>query len=315
MILVAGGSGRLGSLVVASLARRGVPVRVLTRDPRRADALAGEHVEIVRGDVRDDASVRAAVAGVTAIVSCVHGFAGPGGVSPASVDRDGNARLIDAAARDGARFVLLSATGAAPGSPFELMRMKWAAEQRLAASGVPWTVIRPTAFLELWIDILRQTARRSKRPVVLGEGENPINFVSVTDVAALVVRSALDDAPSCRTLDICGPRNLTFNELAAAVSQAAENGGAPRHVPRPALRVLAATAGRAKPALRRQILAALAMDSTPLASEANAMRLRAPDVPCTPLEEVLAAAALHPTAPDNASTPLAGDMSSTAGPR
>jgi len=57
------------------------------------------------------------------------------------------------------------------------------------------------------------------------------------------------------------------------------------------LRVLAATAGRAKPALRRQVLAALAMDSVPLAADASTMRLRAADVPCTPLEEVLAAAA------------------------
>jgi len=71
-------------------------VRVMTRDPQRAAHLAGECVEVVLGDVRDPASTAAAVTGMDVVVSAVHGFAGPG-VSPASVDRDGNIQLIAAA--------------------------------------------------------------------------------------------------------------------------------------------------------------------------------------------------------------------------
>ena len=58
-------------------------------------------------------AVAAAVAGVEVVVSAVHGFVGPGGVSPATVDRDGNANLTDAAKAAGAGMVLMSIVGAA----------------------------------------------------------------------------------------------------------------------------------------------------------------------------------------------------------
>ena len=148
-VLVAGGTGRLGALVVTALAARGVQVRVLTRDRPRAARLAGPHVETVLGDVRDPASTAAAIAGVRVVVSAVHGFAGPGGVTPASVDRDGNIHLIEAARAAGAEVVLMSVVGAAPNSAMELFRMKHAAETALAASAVPATIIHTTTFTKL----------------------------------------------------------------------------------------------------------------------------------------------------------------------
>jgi uncharacterized protein YbjT (DUF2867 family) len=289
MILVAGGSGRLGSLVVAALRGRGQAVRVLTRDPARARHLAASHVEIACGDVRDAGSVRAAAHGASTIISCVHGFVGRGGTSPASVDRDGNINLIETAEHEHADLVLVSVLGASPHSPMELMRMTHAAEQHLRASGVPATVVQPAAFLETWIDILRQTARRSGRPVVFGRGENPINFVSVTDVATLVTHTAIDASTRGRTLPISGPQNLTFNQLAHAIQRAAGRTQPPRHVPRPALRILAATAGRAKPQLRRQLVAALVMDSAPLATDSADNRSALVGIPVTSLQAVLEA--------------------------
>lgn len=152
-VVVAGGAGRLGTLVVLGLAARGIEVRVLTRDPHRAAHLAVGHVEVVTCDVRDRSSTIAAVAGAEVVISAVQGLAGPGDGSPATVDRDGNMHLVQAARAAGARVVLMSVAGAAPDSPFELFRMKYAAETYLAASGVPATIVRATAFLELWIDL------------------------------------------------------------------------------------------------------------------------------------------------------------------
>lgn len=141
-VLVAGGTGRLGTLVVSGLAGRG---RVLTRDPRRAAHLTGDRIEVVTGDVRNPASVAAATDGTDVVVSAVHGFAGPGSGSPVTVDRDGNVYLIEAARAAGAEMVLMSVVGAAPDSPFELFRMKHAAEQALAGRPVSATVVRATA--------------------------------------------------------------------------------------------------------------------------------------------------------------------------
>ena len=98
MILVAGGSGRLGTLIVRRLEARGLAVRVLTRDRGRTAHFEHSRVEVVEGDVRDGRTLGAAMAGVSTVVSAIHGFGDIGDVSPASVDRDGNRRLIDAAA-------------------------------------------------------------------------------------------------------------------------------------------------------------------------------------------------------------------------
>jgi uncharacterized protein YbjT (DUF2867 family) len=286
-VLVAGGTGRLGTLVVHALAARGATVHVLTRDPARALHLAADRVNVVTGDVREPNSIAAATDGVDVVVSAVHGFAGPGHGSPASVDRDGNARLIDAARTNGADFVLLSVVGAASDSPFELFRMKFHAETYLAASGVSGTVVRATAFTELWIELLRQTAGRSNRPLVFGRGNNPINFVSVVDVARLVERVVNDPSTRGRTFEIGGPQNLTLDQLARDVAAALDHPGKPRHVPRVALHAMAATVGRLRPELGRQARAALAMDCTDMTFDHDAARSQFADLPCTYPAEVM----------------------------
>ena len=254
MILVAGGTGRLGTELVGRLTSRGEQVRVLTRDRRRAEHLPP--VEIAIGDVRRPGDLLPAMSGVDAVVSAVHGFVGRG-VSPASVDRDGNICLIEAAASVGARVVMLSVVGASPTHPIELFRMKAAAEDRLRRSGLPWTIVRAGAFLELHRDIMRRTAGRSGRPLVFGRGETMVAFTSVGEVAAGVDRALYD--PACRNtvIEVAGT-NLTFNQLAAGLEPDLGAGARrPRHVPRLVLRGLA-SASSTPPG--RQAAAALVMD-------------------------------------------------------
>ncbi len=263
MILVAGGTGRLGRLVVAGLTARGEPVRVLTRDATRSGLPSGPRVEVMQGDVRDESTLPPALAGVRVVVSAVHGFVGPGRVTPASVDRDGNANLVAAARAVGADVVMMSVVGAAPDHAMELFRMKALAEVNLQASGVPWTVVRASAFLELYRELLLRSAGKSNRPVVFGRGDNPINFVSVTEVAGVVVGAALDPSMRGQTVEVVGPRNLTMNELAAQCQrQVGGVGKAPRHVPRPVLRGLAATGVVVRSGPARLARAALIMDTT-----------------------------------------------------
>ena len=83
-------------------------------------------------------SLAPAVAGVDVVVSAVHGFVGTGNVSPATVDRDGNGNLVDAATAAGADFVLISVVAAAADSPIrQLFRMKHVAEQQALAKRHP----------------------------------------------------------------------------------------------------------------------------------------------------------------------------------
>ncbi len=270
------------------MAGRGHQVRILTRDPARAGHLSGGRVTVIRGDLRDRQSLQPALAGVQTVVSAVHGFNEPARDSLMSVDRDGNANLIDAAQAAGAGFVLISTVGAAADAPMELFRAKDAAERRAIHSGIPCTIVRATAFLQLWIELLEQTAVRSGRPLVFGRGQNPINFVSVGDVAALVERVVVDPATRGETLEIGGPENLTFDQLAHLVQNAAGRTAAPKYIPAPMLRLMANTVGRVKPRLGRQARAALAMDQMDLAFDAGPIHNLYPELPCTSLAEVLA---------------------------
>jgi uncharacterized protein YbjT (DUF2867 family) len=279
VILVAGGTGRLGTQVVSTLAARGLDVRVLTRNANRARHLADLTIEIVIGDVRDPVSLGAAMQGVTTVVSAVQGFAGPGRVSPASVDRDGNAKLVDAASAAGAAVVLMSVVGAAADSPMELFRAKYDAEQHLRATATKWTIVRATAFVELWAEIL------AKAPV-FGRGDNPINFVSVRDVAALVERATVDTALRGQILEIGGPQNMTFNDLAVLVRDLRGRPRTIRHVPRWALRAMAP--------LARQPRAAITMDTIDLTFDATAARTAYADLPMTDPRSALSQAAREP---------------------
>jgi uncharacterized protein YbjT (DUF2867 family) len=272
MILVAGGTGRLGTLIVGRLAARGLDVRVLTRDPARARHLADVATEIMTGDVRDRASMKAAMLDATTVVSAVQGFAGPGRVSPASVDRDGNANIVDAAAAVSADVVLLSVVGASPEHPMELFRAKYAAEQYLCSSDVRWTVVRATAFVQLWAEIM-------SKPIVLGRGENPINFVSTGDVAAVVERAVVDSGLREKVLEVGGPQNLTFNELAELLQRIRGRPARIRHVPRWLLRSMAP--------VTRQARAAVAMDTIDMTFDAAPHRNALADLPMTDIETAL----------------------------
>jgi uncharacterized protein YbjT (DUF2867 family) len=89
-------------------------------------------------------------------------------------------------------------------------------------------------------------------------------------------------------VEIGGPDDLTFNELAARVQEADGREGPPRHVPPAALRVLAQTVGRVRPALGRQVRAAAAMDALPMTFDSGAVRSRYPGLPCTAVTDLLA---------------------------
>jgi uncharacterized protein YbjT (DUF2867 family) len=287
MILVAGGTGILGTRLVERLLNRGLRVRVLTRDADRVPDRDRENLEVAVGDVRVRASVAPAMTGVDTVVSAIHGFAGPGGVSPASVDRDGNANLIDEASAANAAVVLTSVIGASADNPMELFRMKHAAERHLRASGAAWTIVRANPFLETWMGLLQTTAGNSGRPLVFGRGDNPISFISADDVAALLEHVVTDPSTRGTTVEIGGAQSLTLNQLAAAVQQASGWNGGPRHVPRPVLRGMAAALRPFKPELARQAQAALVMDSGDLGFDPSAVHEAFPNLPSTTLADLL----------------------------
>jgi uncharacterized protein YbjT (DUF2867 family) len=287
MILVAGGTGTLGSQVVRLLVERGERVRVLTRDSAWA-ASVPDAVHVLTGDLRDSAAVAAAVRGCATVVSAVHGFAGPGKPSPEAIDRDANRVLIRAAADAGVQhLVLVSVLGAAPDHPMSLHRAKHAAEQALQASGLAWTILRPAAYLETWIAIISARLADKGQALVFGPGRNPINFVSAHDVAAVVDLAVHDRSLRGRLLEVGGPENLTFTQLAERLITASGRPGRIRHVPLVMLRAMSLLARPVSPALARQAQAAVVMNTTDMTLDTSTIRDRLPTIPATSLDEVI----------------------------
>lgn len=254
MILVVGGTGRLGREVVHRLSTACEGVRVLAR----RSAPSPSRVEVVTGDVRDPGACARAVRGVRTVVSAMHGFA----EDPRGIDLRGNENLIAAATEaDVEHVVLLSVHGAAPDHPIDLFRAKHAAEQRLTASPLAWTIVRPTAFMELWVSLLAAPLMTKGSTVVFGPGTNPINFVSVHDVADLVVRASTDATMRGHRLEVGGPEDLSFRQLVATFERVAGVTGAKRHVPLSVMRVAASLLSWIRPSIARQIRAAIAMNT------------------------------------------------------
>jgi uncharacterized protein YbjT (DUF2867 family) len=284
MILVAGGTGTLGTRVVRALSD--APVRVLTRSSDRASHLSAE---IVVGDVREPATLPPALHGVTTVISAVQGFAGtdPGGAT--AVDLRGNSNLLRAAVTAGAqRFILISAVGAAPDSALDLRRVKHQAEQAVLRSGLETLVIRPTVYLETWLGILSSMIETKRAVTLFGRGANPINFVSADDVAALVDHATRAPELAGATLEIGGPDNLTLNELARTLLT---RHGLPEkinHVPLPVLRAVATLARPFKPSVAALAQFGITMDVTDMTLAEDTARARVPGLPLTSVADVVA---------------------------
>jgi uncharacterized protein YbjT (DUF2867 family) len=271
MILVAGGTGTLGRVVVARLGAAGHHVRVLTRDARHADGMTAD---VAVGDVRRVGSLPMAVRGCSVVVSAVHGFLGGRGAGPEHIDHQGNAALLHAAVDAGVEhFVLLSVYDARPDHPMELHRAKHAAELELRASGLAWTVLRPTSYVETWISLVAAKLESGGPALVLGHGENPINFVSVQDVAMLIEHAITDPALRNRTIDLIGSDNLSMTQLAQLLGATRI-----RKVPRTALRVASVLLAPVAPGAARAARAAGVMDATDMAADTAPLRAEFPEL-------------------------------------
>jgi NADH dehydrogenase len=184
-------------------------------------------------------------------------------------------------------MVLVSVLGAAQDHPMSLHRAKHAAEQALQASGLAWTVIRPAAYLETWKAIIGAKVADNGQTLVFGPGRNPINFVSAQDVAAVVDLAVHDQSLRGQVLEVAGPENLSFTQLAEWLITASGKPGRIKHIPLPMLRAMSLLARPVSPVFARQAQAAVVMNTTDMTVEVSAIRDRFPTIPATTLDDVL----------------------------
>lgn len=207
MILLTGVTGTVGQLVAERIATT-EPVRLLSRDPRRAAALAGPRTEAVGGDFADPASLAAALTGVRAALLIT--------ADPLTHAHDEH--FVTAASQAGVRHVVkLSAQAVAdPDADDLITRWQRGNEELLRGSGMEWTFLRPRAFMSNTLGWVRSI--RDESVVRAFNGTSPNATVDPRDIADVAVLALTGTGHSGRSHPLTGPAPISAVEQVAILS-------------------------------------------------------------------------------------------------
>ena len=221
-IAVAGGTGFVGGGIAQELFRRGHRVVVLSRRGEAARGGLPDAIEIRRTDVTTGEGLEAAMRGVERLAIAL-AFRNSPIEAPRrhqtfeEVDAAGTEHLVRAARAAGVdRVVYVSGAGAAPDAPRHWFRAKWRAEEAIRASGMSWTILRPT-----WIYGPRDVslnrfvgfARRLGVVPLTNSGRQLLAPVFVDDAARLAADSLVEAAAANQVFELGGPEVLRFRDI------------------------------------------------------------------------------------------------------
>ena len=183
----------------------------------RKTALTGIGAELAEGDLKDRQSLERACRGATAVITTPTAIMAQNQTDTFdSVDRRGQMDLIEAAhdAQVG-HFVFVSVSGNIDKeSSNPLIDAKREVEQHLQRSGLTYTILRPTFFMEIWLsphlgfDVGNATAR------IYGSGHSKISYISLHDVAEFAAQALTNPARNA-VLELGGPEPLSQLEVVA----------------------------------------------------------------------------------------------------
>lgn len=217
MILVVGATGYLGSEICRRLAAGGRPIRALIRgtaDPSRTEAVRSVAREVVKGDLKDVLSLRRACEGITTVIFTASStLSRQEGDSIQTVDQNGALALIDAARTARVRnFVYTSFSGNID-DDFPLRNAKRAAERHLKDSGLSYTILRPSYFMEVWLSPALGFDPTAGRVRIFGTGDRPVSWISLGNVAEFAVQCVDKPAAQNVTLELGGPDAVSPNDI------------------------------------------------------------------------------------------------------
>lgn len=192
-ILVVGGTGMLGEPVCRRLVEDGYQVRVLTRSVEHARTRLGDSIEITEGDVDDRASLERALAGCRGAHINLNG---------ALIERRGVAAVVGAAHKAGLERItyISGASVTKENCWFDATKAKYDAEATLRASGVPYTILKATFFMESLPKYVQ-----GKRASVIGTQPFPWHWVAAGDYARMVSSAYSNPRAANKSLFVLGP--------------------------------------------------------------------------------------------------------------
>jgi uncharacterized protein YbjT (DUF2867 family) len=223
MILVAGSTGMLGSEIVRQLREQNRPVRALVRktsDPEKVARLKNLGATIVEGDLTDQASLDAVCQGIETVITTVTTTLSqtPGDTIP-RVDHAGQLNLVDVARTAGVSHYIYTSYSGNIDIDCPLTTAKRTVEQRVISSGVSYTILRPSYFMEIWLSPIVGFDYPNGKATLYGDGANPISWISVFDVARFAVLAVDSPAAHNKILELGGPDKLSPNEVVKLFEQ------------------------------------------------------------------------------------------------
>ena len=245
MILVAGATGFLGTEICRLLRERDAAVRALVRrtsGAEKVERLQALGVELVMGDLKDPRSLDAACQGVDTVISTASStISRQPDDSIQRVDRDGQIALVDTAVANGVeRYIFVSFSGNLD-LECALQSAKRAVERKVRESGMTYTILRPSFFIEIWLspafgfDVEHGTAR------IFGTGDQRMSWISLADVARFTVE-CLDHPAARNAVFELGGEAVSPNELITEVEQRTGKSMRVERIPADALRAQRAQA-------------------------------------------------------------------------
>lgn len=213
MILLTGITGNNGGATATALLETGARFRALVRDLDRASEWADKGVELVQGDLEDSASVRAALEGIDRAVL----------ILPNSQEQERlELSFIETAKQAGLPWIIkLSSPEAVRGTNSPIPLAHIAAEDAIMASGMNWTFVRPSFFMQNLRGTLAQAQATGKLSMPMGNGT--VVLTDCADAGAFIARVLTDDNSEQhygQCYDITGPDEvMTFDDVAKVISE------------------------------------------------------------------------------------------------
>lgn len=219
LVTIYGGSGFVGRYIARRLAAQGWRIRVAVRRPNEAIhvrpyGVVGQ-VAPIACNIRDDASVRAAMRGADVVINCVGTFDAGGKNNFDAIQNEGATRIARIAAEEGvARMVHISAIGADPDSASAYGRSKAAGEQGIRQHFSDAVILRPSVIFGAEDNFFNRFAGMSRLGPVLPVvgGDTLFQPVHVDDVAQAAELGALGKAAP-GIYELGGPDVLSFRDL------------------------------------------------------------------------------------------------------
>ncbi|RMH68330.1 MAG: SDR family oxidoreductase [Bacteroidetes bacterium] len=226
-VLLAGATGYLGRFIAQELFSRGMPARLLTRDLSRVAGLDRGIAEIVHAEVTRRDTLRGTMEGVDVVVSTVGITRQQDGLTYMDVDYGANRNLLEEALGAGVRrFVYVSVLHGETMRDLAICEAKERFVADLKASGMSYTVLRPSGFFNDLAALVRM-ARRG-RVYVFGDGSVRANPIHGADLAAVCVDALEGDVP---VIEVGGPDVLTQRDMAYLAFEALGRPPKITHIP------------------------------------------------------------------------------------